>query len=164
MKQLLALIFGLGIMVTSFANGREIKGQVTEIQDGNTLTVKTVENELYTVVLFGIDCPELNQKYGQKAKKCLERLMKKQNVTVQVTGKDRSGNYLGIVITDKNLDPRIQLLEEGLAWTDEKEAVTDLESYRAVAQQKGKGLWKEKEPTPPWVFRRQQSMAQAKHS
>ena len=68
MKKLLALIFGLGMMVTAFANGREIKGQVTEIQDGNTLTVKSVENELYTVVLFGIDCPELDQKYGSKAK------------------------------------------------------------------------------------------------
>lgn len=164
MKKLLALIFALGMVVTTFANGREIKGQVTEIQDGNTLTVKSAENELYTVVLFGIDCPELNQKYGDKAKKCLERLMKKQNVIVQVMGKDRAGNYFGIVTTDKNLDPRIQLLEEGLAWTSEKEPIADLENYRVVAQQKGKGLWKEKEPTPPWVFKRQQSMVQAKHS
>ena len=164
MKKLLALIFGLGMMVTAFANGREIKGQVTEIQDGNTLTVKSVENELYTVVLFGIDCPELDQKYGSKAKKCLERLMKNQKVTVQVIGKDRLGNYLGVVTTDKNLDPRIQLLEEGLAWTSEKEPIADLENYRVIAQQKGKGLWKEKEPTPPWVFRKQQSMLQAKHS
>jgi endonuclease YncB( thermonuclease family) len=164
MKKVLALIFGLGIVVTTLANGREIKGQVIEIIDGNTLTVKSSENDLYKVVLYGIDCPELGQKYADKAKKCLEQLMKKKNVIVQVLGKDRAGNYVGIVTTDKNVDPRIKLLEEGLAWTSENEPIADLESYRVAAQEKGRGLWKDKEPTPPWVFRKQQSMLQAKHS
>ncbi|HEX5171355.1 MAG TPA: thermonuclease family protein [Cyclobacteriaceae bacterium] len=164
MKKLVALIFGLGLMVTANANVHEIKGQVMEIIDGNTLIVKSADESYYKVVLFGIDCPEMGQKYGDKAKKCLERLLKKQNVTVQFQGKDRAGNYLAIVTTDKNLDPRIQLLEEGLAWTSENEQVADLENFKSVAQQKGKGLWREKEPTPPWVFRRQQSMMQAKQS
>jgi len=164
MKQLLALILLAGGIVTASANVQEIKGQVIQIIDGNTLTIKSAENESYKIVLFGIDCPELGQKYGDKAKKCLEQLMMKKNVTVQILGKDRQGNYMGIVTTEKSLDPRIQLLEEGLAWTSESEPAADLESFKSVAQQKGKGLWKEKEPTPPWVFRRQQSMAQPKSS
>lgn len=165
MKKLLALILLAGCVVTAWANGSEIKGQVIEVIDGNTLTVKSTENETYKVVLFGIDCPEIGQKYADKAKKCLEKLMMEKNVIVHIMGKDRLGNYLAVVTTlDTNLDPRIQLLEEGLAWTSEKEPVTDLESVKTVAQQKGKGLWREKEPTPPWVYRREQSMAQPKQS
>ena len=140
MKNLLALIFAVSSMVTAVANTQEIKGQVVEIIDGNTLTLKSAENETYKIVLFGIDCPELGQKYGDKAKKCLERLMRNQKVTAQIMGKDRMGNHIAIVTTDKNLDPRFQLLEEGLAWTQEKEPVTDLESYRSAAEQQGKGL------------------------
>jgi endonuclease YncB( thermonuclease family) len=165
MKKLLALILLAGCVVTAWANGQEFKGQVTEIIDGNTLTVKSTENETYKLVLFGIDCPEIGQKYADKAKKCLEQLMMNKNVVVHIMGKDRYGNYLAVVTTtDSNLDPRIQLLEEGLAWTSEKEPVTDLESVKVVAQQKGKGLWREKQPTPPWVYRREQSMAQPKQS
>ena len=164
MKKLLTLIVCVGSMVTSMANVKEIKGQVINVIDGNTLTVKSVENETYKVILFGIDCPELGQSYGEKAKKCLERLMLKKNVNVQFIEKDRFGNNIAIVTTEENLDPRFQLLEEGLAWTSEKEPVADLESYRTAAKEKGKGLWKEKQPTAPWVFRREQSMIEPKHS
>lgn len=164
MKKWLALIFLAGSIVTATANGTEIKGKVIEVIDGNTLIVQSDDETFYKVVLFGIDCPELSQKYGDKAKKCLEKLALKKDVTVVFEGKDRMGNYLGTVTTDKNLDPRIKLLEDGLAWTSEREPVADLESFRMAAQQKGKGLWKEKEPTPPWEYRRQQTMMQPKSS
>jgi endonuclease YncB( thermonuclease family) len=62
------------------------------------------------------------------------------------------------------LDPRVELLKQGLAWTSEKDPIPELESHRNEAQQKGKGLWKNDNPTPPWIFRRQQSMMQPKSS
>ncbi len=164
MKKLLTLIVCVGCMVTAMANVKEIKGQVINVIDGNTLTVKSVENETYKVVLFGIDCPELGQSYGEKARKCLEKLTLKKNVNVQFIGKDRFGNNMAIVITDGNLDPRFRLLEEGLAWVSEEEPVADFESYRATAQEKGKGLWKEKQPVAPWVFRKEQSLTEPKQS
>ena len=36
-------------------------------------------------------------------------------------GKDRLGNYVGIVLLEEAVDVRVHLLEEGLAWTAEKE-------------------------------------------
>jgi micrococcal nuclease len=38
------------------------------------------------------------------------------------------------------------------------------ELIRVKAQEKGKGLWKETDPTPPWTYRRQQTMTQFKTS
>lgn len=164
MKKLLSLILVVSSMVTAVANGNEFQGKVVEVIDGNTLKVISTENESYRIVLLGIDCPELGQKYGDKAKKCLEKLALKKDVTVQLYGKDRWGNYIGVITTGENLDPRIQLLEEGLAWTSETDSQSDLESTRTVAREKGKGIWKEKHPTPPWEYRKQQSMTEPKQS
>jgi endonuclease YncB( thermonuclease family) len=164
MKKLLDLIVMASSVVSAVANGNEFQGKVVEVIDGNTLKVISTENETYKIVLLGIDCPELGQKYGDQAKKCLEKLALKKDVIVQLHGKDRWGNYIGVITTKENLDPRFQLLEEGLAWTSEKESQADLESTRTVAKEKGKGIWKEKSPTPPWEYRKQQSMTQPKQS
>ena len=74
-----------------------------------------------------------------------------------------SGATLGVVLADDD-DPRVKLLKEGLAWTAEKNPSEDLEPLRQWAEQKGKGLWKEENPTPPWTYRRQQSMMKPKSS
>ena len=79
-------------------------------------------------------------------------------------GKDRLGNTLGEVMIGGKKDPRIDLLTEGLAWTSENHPMADLEGLRVSAQAKGKGLWKQNNPTPPWIYRREQSMLQPKSS
>jgi micrococcal nuclease len=144
-----------------FAQGQTAK--VISIIDGNTIEVSTSANETYRIVLAGIDCPELTQEYGEKAKKFLDRALAGEEVEFQIQGKDRWGNYLAIV-TIKGEDPRIDLLKEGLAWTSERNPDPELESYRVIAQEKGKGLWKEEDATPPWIYRRQQTMLQPKSS
>src|SRR5205085_2732416 len=139
----------------------EIAGKVVNVIDGNTLEVKGSDNQTQRLVLAGIDSPELGQEYGDKAKKFLEKMMMDEDVQVQITGKDRWGNYIAIVMRGRT-DPRIELLEEGLAWTSEKNPNPEFESIRLKALEKGRGLWKEQNPTPPWTYRREQSMLQAK--
>lgn len=164
MKIFLALFLGLGMATVVSANSHEFRGKVIQVLDGNTLIVKTEENEDVKIMLYGIDCPELEQAYGKDARKCLERLLLKKNVNVEIMGMARNGTQLGVVTTDKKMDPRAKLLQEGLAWTTESNPLPELESYRVNAEQKKVGLWKQKEPTPPWIYRRQQSMATAKFS
>jgi micrococcal nuclease len=144
--------------------GEIMSGKVTAVVDGNTLEIVSENKEQYTIVLAGIDSPELTQEYGEKAKKYLQRMVLEEIVIVQFQGKDRKGNHLAIVLLKGETDLRIELLKEGLAWTSEKNPLPELESLRTQAQEKGKGLWKEENPTPPWTYRRQQSMAQAKSS
>lgn len=139
-----------------------ITGKVVSVIDGTTVEVQTPNSQIYKVRLSGIDSPELSQEYGADAKKLLEKLVLEKNVAVKIVGKDRWGRYLGEMIIDGKIDPRIELLKQGLAWTAEKNPLPDLEEYRAKAQQRGKGLWKQPDPTPPWIYRRQQSMMQPK--
>jgi micrococcal nuclease len=142
----------------------EVKGKVIEVIDGNTLSIVGEDNQTHKVMLAGIDSPELEQEYGDKAKSALEKIVLKKTVVVKFTGRDRLGNYLAEVLVNGKEDPRVELLKQGYAWTTEKNPLPDLESYRTTAQQKGKGLWKQENPTPPWTFRRQQTMLQAKSS
>ncbi len=154
----------LGLFLSSMLWAKEvITGKVVTVIDGNTLEVYTNENETYKILLFGIDSPELGQEYGEKAKRLLEKLILDKNVSVEIQGKDRWGNRLGIILIDGK-DPREQLLEEGLAWTAERQPIQEFEEIKEKARQKNRGLWKEQEPTPPWAFRRQQTMTQPKTS
>lgn len=142
----------------------EITGKVVTVIDGNTLEILTDNNDVYKVLLNEIDCPELTQEYGDHAKRYLEKIILNKKVTANIQGKDRWGNRLAVVLINGDVDPRIALLKEGLAWTTEKNPNPGLEPYRTTAQQKGKGLWKEENPTPPWTYRRQQTMLQPKSS
>src|SRR6218665_1714492 len=77
-----------------FAN-EEIAGKVVTVIDGNTIEMVTAENEKYKIMLHGIDSPELEQQYGDKAKKYLEKLILDKLVVVKIQGKDRWGTRLG---------------------------------------------------------------------
>lgn len=141
-----------------------LDAKVVAVIDGNTLEVRASDNELYKIVLNGIDAPELDQEFGEEAQAFLEKLILKKSVKVQMEGKDRWGNRLAVVWLKGQVDLRVELLKAGYAWTAERNPLPDLENVRVKAQEQRKGLWKEGEPTPPWIFRRQQSMLQAKGS
>jgi micrococcal nuclease len=157
------IVFLMTLIAASVSAQEELAGKVITIIDGNTIEVITAANESYKIVFAGIDCPELTQEYGDKAKQFLERTLLNRQVECQLQGKDRWGNYIAVVTTNGE-DPRIELLKQGLAWTSERNPHPDLEELRVIARAKGKGLWKEEAPTPPWIFRRQQTMLQAKSS
>ena len=160
-----SLIITIAIVLTCHSSVmayEEITGKVISVVDGTTLEVVSNDNQVYKIRLVGIDSPELTQEYGGEAKEFLEKLILEKSVLVKITGKDRLGRYLAEIVIEGKTDPRVELLKRGLTWTAEKSPLPDLEEYRVKAQQKGKGLWKQREPTPPWIYRRQQSMLQAK--
>ena len=121
-------------------------------------------DETYKVLLHGIDSPDPGQHYADQAKRMLEKLLLKKEVTIVMHGKDRLGNRLGEIKIEGAPDPRKEMVTQGLAWTSEKEPVKELESLKELARAQGKGLWGEENPTPPWTFRRQQTMLEEKTS
>ncbi|HEY5824678.1 MAG TPA: thermonuclease family protein [Cyclobacteriaceae bacterium] len=163
MMKAMIMCLGMLISVSLFAN-EELAGKVITVIDGNTIEVTTAADETYKIMLHGIDCPELEQEYGDKAKKYLEKLLLNKSVSLKIQGKDRLGNRLGVISVEGIEDPRYELLKEGLAWTSEKNPIADLEEIKEKAREKGKGLWKEENPTAPWIFRRQQTLTQFKSS
>ena len=161
MKCFLILLFGFLALVLQLS-ASEITAKVVSVVDGNTIDIESA-NGVQRVVFAGIDAPELGQVFGKEAKAFLAKLLLNKSVKIEFRGKDRVGNHLGIVTVGKD-DVRVLLLREGFAWTDERKPDADLEPYRVFAEKKGRGLWKDINPTPPWVFRRKSSMAQPKSS
>jgi endonuclease YncB( thermonuclease family) len=162
MKKLMLL--GLCLLIAASGFGKEvISGKVVSVIDGNTIEVLTADNETYKLMLHGIDCPELEQDYGDAAKKHLEKILSDKQINAEVQGKNRYGVRQVVIVMD-DVDLRHELLKKGLAWTSEVNPLPDLESLKEEAREKGKGLWKENDPTPPWVFRRQQTRGQMKSS
>jgi endonuclease YncB( thermonuclease family) len=152
------------MVISAYAVAEEkISGKIKSVIDGNTLEIQDENNETQIVQLAGIDCPELGQEYGDHAKLFLENLVLKKKVTFTITGKDRWGKQLGVVLINDR-DVRIEILKEGFAWTAERNAQQEFEILKEVARENSKGLWKQNNPTPPWVYRRQQTMSQPKES
>lgn len=159
----LAFIFHCLLLANSPDN-EGMSGKVLRVIDGNSLEVLSDGNEAYNIQLVGIDCPEIGQAFGEQAKEHLEKLVLNKTVTIYLKGKDRKGNHLAVVYARKETDVRIELLRQGLAWTAERNPDPDLEVHRKTAEEKQKGLWSSAERIPPWIYRRQQSMMQAKGS
>jgi micrococcal nuclease len=152
-------LLSLALLFPLLSPAQKISGLVTSVYDGNTLEVRGQDQEFYRVVLLGIDCPELGQRYGSNAKDLLEKFLLNQEVVLNLYGKDRLRNYIGVVLSRDSSDIRRQLLEEGLAWTAEARPLPDLELLRIASARQRRGLWSESNPIPPWIYRRQQSMS-----
>jgi micrococcal nuclease len=160
---LLLLMVGVACL-SALAATEEVEAKVLAVVDGNTLQVKSADGEVYTIMLHGVDCPELEQEFGIEARVFLEKLVLKKNVKVVFEGKDRWGNRLAVVWLKGVVDLRVELLKAGLAWTAERNPLAELENVRKESQERGKGIWASDQPTPPWIFRRQQTLLQAKSS
>ena len=147
--KLLSLLFLLLLSAsTSFT------GKVVKITDGDTIVVLIEGNQQVKIRLEGIDCPESNQDFGNRAKQTVSDLCFRKNVVIQKSGEDRYGRTLGFVfVGDVNVNK--ELLRLGLAWhykqynKDEEFAKLEQE-----ARKKKIGLWSQPNPVAPWDFRR----------
>lgn len=158
----------LGLFFASLLSGmvmalNPITGKVLSVIDGNTLVIMS-GSETYQVVLRDVDSPEPGQPFAEQAKAHLEKTLLNKTITLELSGKDRWGNYVGVVYVNASTDMRHELVRNGLAWVTERCTQPELLQLQELAQQSKIGLWAEQAPTPPWVFRRQQSMMTVKGS
>lgn len=80
------------------------------ITDGDTLTIKKTQ-----VRLFGIDAPELNHPYGQKAKWALVKLCKGQSIRAEITEKDAYDRTVARCYLPDGRDLSAEMVKLGLA-------------------------------------------------
>ena len=126
-------------------------GKVVSIHDGDTITVLQDKRQI-KVRLFGIDAPELKQPYGKKSKQFLANLIAGEVVEVDENGKDRYKRTIGTIYLG-GTDINAQMVANGYAWAYRKfsKKYTPQESQ---AKKQGLGLWRDKEPAPPWEWRK----------
>lgn len=145
----------------SYTKAEVLEGKVIKVLDGNTFELKTTHDEVYLIMLWGVDCPEPGQPFADEAKTLLNDLLLKKKVSVVVKGKDRKGVRLGEV-NYKNEIINMSILESGLGWAEPVYSKGVYNNLEATIKAAKKGLWQDIDPTPPWIYRRQQSMKTAK--
>lgn len=125
------------------------------VHDGDTITVLTADKERVRIRLEGIDAPELGQPFGKESKKVLSDLIFGKLVIVHDKGPDIYKRTLGRVICGP-VDVNLEMVRQGFAWwfrrySNELALIT----AENEAKQNQRGLWADKEPVPPWLWRKQ---------
>ncbi len=145
MKQMLFLVLAALSLLAHPA-------KVIKISDGDTITILTQQRKQIKVRFYGIDAPELKQPYGKKSKQFLANLIAGEVVEVDENGKDRYKRTIGTIYLN-GADINAQMVENGYAWAYRKfsKKYTPQESQ---AKKQRLGLWQDKEPVPPWEWRR----------
>ena len=128
-----------------------LSGKVVSIHDGDTITVLQDKQQL-KVRLYGIDAPELKQPYGKKSKQFLANLIADEVVEVEENGKDRYKRTIGTVYLNGK-DINAQMVANGYAWAYRKFS-KKYTAQESKAKSQKLGLWRDKEPIPPWEWRK----------
>jgi endonuclease YncB( thermonuclease family) len=135
------------------------KGKVVGVTDGDTITVLQGKNAI-KVRLYGIDCPEKRQAFGTRAKQFTSDLVFGKTVDVEAVDVDRYGRTVGVVSLPDGTVANREMVRTGFGWVYSRYCKKPiclewkrLESEAATAK---RGLWKDKNPVPPWEWRRQE--------
>lgn len=156
---------------TATARAEPLIGTVVGVSDGDTITILDKYKQQHKIRVAGIDAPEHAQPFGQRAKENLSRLVFRQEVEIVGDGTDRYNRIVGkVMVASPDCReiwcPRIEdagrrQIEAGLAWWyrrySREQSSADRVAYEAAEQQARTGragLWSDRDPTPPWEWRR----------
>jgi endonuclease YncB( thermonuclease family) len=131
----------------------ETEGTVVRVRDGDSIVVKRGGIGI-EVRLDGIDCPELAQAFGKKAKNITSGLAFGKTVRLVGKGKDRYDRELAEVFLPDGRSLNRELVAAGFAWWYRKYSKDrTLEALEQEARKARRGLWADRSPVPPWEFR-----------
>src|SRR5690625_59893 len=181
---LFRLIKGVGVAHENFLRnsqaGQEysLQGTVSRVIDGDTFTLQTAKKR-HTIRVASIDAPETRgrdrpgQPYGQASKRRLQELIANRSLSLVCYEQDQYGRDVCDVPLPCNAHTQCEptrdkerttasrvLVKLGLAWANrEKQGKflrdKHLPALQTQAKQQRRGLWQDKDPIAPWVWRYQ---------
>ena len=130
--------------------------KVVGISDGDTFRGLTNDNTEIRYRVYGIDAPEKKQAYGEKSKQYLSSLIYGKTVGIKVKQeRDIYGRPVVIVFTPDGKDISAEMLKAGMAWHYFKyDNTSEYKDLEQEARRAKIGLWQDKNPIEPWVFRK----------
>jgi len=135
---------------------------VVGISDGDTITVLH-DGRGEKIRLYGIDCPEKKQDFGQRAKEFASQNVFGKVVEVETVDTDRYGRTVGLVYLDNKYSLNEALIASGYAWVYKRycvrSACKEWLEIELEARKMKRGLWSIPNPTPPWEFRHNKKVA-----
>ncbi len=151
---LLVVAFATLLPLPALARPFTFSGSVISVHDGDTISVVS-RTHVEKVRLAGIDCPELRQAFGPRAKQFTSRLAFGQMVMVRVRDIDPQGRKIGDVTLPDGRSLSRELVAAGFAWRSTKSSKNkELARLERDARRMKRGLWADAHPEPPWEFRR----------
>jgi len=127
--------------------------KVVDVIDGDSIRVVNDANAVIGIRLDSIDCPELEQAFGNEARSRLIDLVHGENVEVQITQRGQHQVTRAFVVVD-SLDVSLTLVQEGLAWNEISYSRSEeFDKAQGNAKTDRLGLWQDQCPCSPWQFR-----------
>jgi endonuclease YncB( thermonuclease family) len=159
MNKLLHLILLLTFFPVSALAAPSFPARVVSIQDGDTITVLTEDKRQVRIRLYGIDCPEKGQPYGNRARQATAEAVHGKDVDVRQIDTDRYGRTVAMVSVQGGDTLNAMLVRAGLAWVYEKfctraDPCDRLRELERAARARKAGLWKDGSAVEPWVWRK----------
>ncbi len=136
------------------ARAASFSAKVISVIDGDSFNIQLSDGKA-KVILYGVDCPELGEDYGQEARTFTNAKCYGKTVTIDLRGKDKMDRLIGIVTLADGTNLNEELVRQGLAWWSDKFAPKDetLKRLHTEAKTSRRGLWAAPNPIPPWIFR-----------
>jgi endonuclease YncB( thermonuclease family) len=151
------------------AHAETFTGYVVGVADGDTVTVIDAKRRQHKIRVSGIDAPEKAQPFGKRSKENLSGLVFGKDVLVEWIKNDRYRRIVGKIWVQPldcphcglTLDAGQAQLVAGMAWwyrkyaneqSPEDRAQYEFEEHEARARRTG--LWRDPEPVPPWIWRK----------
>jgi micrococcal nuclease len=134
--------------------GASFDGTVTHVTDGDTLWVRPASGGAPRELrLDGIDAPEACQPHGPEAREALVRRVTGQSVRVSWSRRDTYGRLVARVEL-QGQDINAWLVQQGHAWAPRwRRQEGPYAADQRRARQARRGLWGERAPMEPRVFR-----------
>ncbi|HJV91920.1 MAG TPA: thermonuclease family protein [Azonexus sp.] len=146
-------------LLSGTAHAEVVQGRVVGITDGDTLTLLDATNQQHKIRLAGIDAPEKEQVFGQKAKESLSALAFEQQATAHCKKRDRYRQEI-CVVTVGGKDVGLEQVRTGMAWWHRQlitgQTIQERAEYdqaESSAKSDRRGLWSGLDLTPPWEWR-----------
>ena len=155
---IIGLLITFLIVPACIVNGEKTReiAIVIKVVDGDSIEVRH-QGKLMAVRLYGIDSPEWEQPFSTKAKLYLEKMVLGKYVEIEELYIDKFSRSVALMYYQGICVNQV-LVEQGLAWVHiyycHKKGCEYWKELERQARDEKIGLWQERRPIPPWVWKR----------
>lgn len=116
--------------------------------------IRFLKDSLVSVRLEGIDAPEQDQPWGDRAREALSSMVAGRETRVEIADVDGFRRIVGRVRTG-SVDVNAAMVASGHAWMFRRYTSSPaLDSLERASRTSGRGLWSEPSPVEPWAWRK----------
>lgn len=157
--------FILAVSIISINISAQFKAKVIGISDGDTITVLSESNTQIKIRLAEVDCPESKQPFGNNAKQYTSSQVFGKQIIFYQTDEDRYGRTIAKVYYDSGKYLSEEIIKAGMGWWYFKYSNNKkLGEIQNQAKSKRLGLWQDKNPIAPYVWRKLSKIEKYKYN